>query len=150
MGNGGVGPHFDLTLDHLQSGRPQIQELGLLTQPHLASQHSTSHFFSCFLVCVCVCVCVCVRVCACVCVCVGVDCAPCPGFCGEPESCIRCISGSCRVEELALPTRANQLSDEVLSTDEATSVELRKAEAAHQTRSSSRRFKAVTMTPCVC
>ncbi len=37
----------------------------------------------------------------------------------------------CRVEELALPTRAIQLSGEVLSTDEAASVELCEAEAAH-------------------
>ncbi len=55
----------------------------------------------------------------------------------------------CRVEELALPTRAIQLSGEVLSTDEAASAEplkLREAEAAHQTRL----FKAETMTPCIC
>ncbi len=39
--------------------------------------------------------------------------------------------GYCRVEELALPTRAIQLSGEVLSTDEATSAELREAEAVH-------------------
>ncbi len=44
----------------------------------------------------------------------------------------------CRVEELALPTRAIQLSSKMLSTDEATSAELRKAEAAHRTRSSRR------------
>ncbi len=35
------------------------------------------------------------------------------------------------MEELALPTHVIQLLDELLSTDEATSVELRKAEAVH-------------------
>ena len=59
-------------------------------------------------------------------------------------------AGGCHVEELALPTHAIQLLDEVLSTDEAASVELREAEAAHQTRSSSRLVKAVTTTPCIC
>ncbi len=54
------------------------------------------------------------------------------------------------MEELALPTRAIQLSGEVLSTDEAASAELREAEAAHQTRSSRHLFKATPMTPCVC
>ncbi len=54
------------------------------------------------------------------------------------------------MEELALPTHAIQLSGEVLSTDEAASVELRKAEAAHRTRSSRRLFKAAPMTPCIC
>ncbi len=58
--------------------------------------------------------------------------------------------GGCHVEELALPTRAIQLLDKVLSTDEAASAELRKAEAAHQTRSSSCLFKAATTTPCIC
>ncbi len=57
---------------------------------------------------------------------------------------------NCHVEELPLPTRAIQLSDEVLSTDEAASVELRKAEAAHRTRSSRRLFKATPTTPCIC
>ncbi len=57
---------------------------------------------------------------------------------------------SCRVEELPLPTRAIQLSGEVLSTDEAASAELREAEAAHRTRNSRRLFKAVPMTPCIC
>ncbi len=56
----------------------------------------------------------------------------------------------CRVEELSLPTRAIQLSGEVLSTDEAASAELREAEAVHWTRSSHRLFKAVPTTPCVC
>ncbi len=54
------------------------------------------------------------------------------------------------MEELALPTRAIQLSDEELSADEAASVELCEAEAAHQTHNSCCLFKAVTMTPCVC
>ncbi len=54
------------------------------------------------------------------------------------------------MEELALPTRAIQLSGEVLSTDEAASAELRKAEAAHWTRNSCRLFKAVPTTPCIC
>ncbi len=54
------------------------------------------------------------------------------------------------MEELALPTRAIQLSGEVLSTDEAASAELCKAEAVHQTRSSRHLFKATPMTPCVC
>ncbi len=54
------------------------------------------------------------------------------------------------MEELALPTHAIQLSDEVLSTDEAVSAELREAEAAHQTRSSCHLLKAVTTTPWVC
>ncbi len=57
---------------------------------------------------------------------------------------------SCRVEELALPTRAIQLSGEELSTDEAASAELHEAEAVHQTRNSRRLFKAAPMTPCVC
>ncbi len=61
-----------------------------------------------------------------------------------------CRTSTCRVEELALPTRAIQLSGEVLSTDEAASAELRKAEAVHQTRSSCRLFKAAPMTPCIC
>ncbi len=56
----------------------------------------------------------------------------------------------CHVEELALPMRAIQLLGEVLSTDEATSAELRKAEAAHRTRSLRRLFKAAPTTPCVC
>ncbi len=56
----------------------------------------------------------------------------------------------CRVEELPLPTRAIQLSGEVLSTDEAASAELREAEAAHQTQNSTRLFKAAPTTPCVC
>ncbi len=56
----------------------------------------------------------------------------------------------CRVEELALPTRAIQLSGEVLSTDEAASAELREAEAVHQTRSSCCLFKAAPTTPCIC
>ncbi len=43
----------------------------------------------------------------------------------------RATDDSCHVEELALPTHVIQLSDEVLSTDEATSAELHKAEAAH-------------------
>ncbi len=51
----------------------------------------------------------------------------------------------CRVEELALPTRAIQLS-----TDEAASAELREAEAVHQTHNSCCLLKAMTMTPCVC
>ncbi len=46
----------------------------------------------------------------------------------------RATDDSCHVEELALPTHAIQLSDDVLSTDEATSAELRKAEAAHWAR----------------
>ena len=60
-----------------------------------------------------------------------------------------CVDG-CRVEELALPTRAIQLSGKVLSTDEAASAELREAEAVHRTRSSRRLFKAAPTTPCVC
>ncbi len=56
----------------------------------------------------------------------------------------------CRVEELALPTHAIQLSGEVLSTDEAASAELCKAEAAHRTCSLSRLLKAATTTPWVC
>ncbi len=56
----------------------------------------------------------------------------------------------CRVEELALPTRAIQLSGEVLSTDEAPSAELLEAEAAHRTRNSHRLFKAAPTTPCIC
>ncbi len=54
------------------------------------------------------------------------------------------------MEELALPMRAIQLLDKVLSTDEAASAELRKAEATHWTHSSSRLLKAATTTPCVC
>ncbi len=54
------------------------------------------------------------------------------------------------MEELALPTRAIQLSGEVLSTGEAASAELCEAEAVHWTRSSCRLFKAAPMTPCVC
>ncbi len=54
------------------------------------------------------------------------------------------------MEELALPTHAIQLSDEMLSTDEAASAELCEAEAAHRTRSSCRLLKAATTTPCVC
>ncbi len=54
------------------------------------------------------------------------------------------------MEELALPTCAIQLSDEVLSTDEAASAELREAEAVHRTRSSCHLFKAMPMTPCIC
>ncbi len=54
------------------------------------------------------------------------------------------------MEELALPTRAIQLSGEVLSTDEAASAELHEAEAAHRTRSLRHLFKATTMTPCIC
>ncbi len=60
------------------------------------------------------------------------------------------LIGECRVEELALPTRAIQLSGEVLSTDESASAELREAEAVHRTRSSRRLFKAAPTTPCVC
>ncbi len=60
------------------------------------------------------------------------------------------MSSLCRVEELALPTRAIQLSGEVLSTDEAASAELREAETVHRIRNSRRLFKAVPMTPCVC
>ncbi len=60
------------------------------------------------------------------------------------------MAGGCYVEELALPTRAIQLSGEVLSTDEAASAELCKAEAAHWTRSSRCLFKAVPTTPCIC
>ncbi len=48
------------------------------------------------------------------------------------------------------PTCAIQLSGEVLSTDEAASAELRKAEAAHRTRNSHRLFKAAPTTPCIC
>ena len=58
--------------------------------------------------------------------------------------------GGCRMEELALPTHAIQLSGEVLSTDEATSAELCKAEAAHRARNSCRLHKATTTTPWVC
>ncbi len=54
------------------------------------------------------------------------------------------------MEELALPTRAIQLSGEVLSTDEAASAELHEAEAVHQTRRSRHLFKAAPMTPCIC
>ncbi len=54
------------------------------------------------------------------------------------------------MEELPLPTRAIQLSGEVLSTDEAASAELREAEAVHRTHNSHRLFKATPMTPCVC
>ncbi len=46
--------------------------------------------------------------------------------------------------------RAIQLLGGVLSTDEAASVELRKAEAVHQTRSSHCLFKAAPTTPCIC
>ncbi len=56
----------------------------------------------------------------------------------------------CRVEELPLPTRAIQLSGEVLSTNEAASAELHEAEAAHQTRNSRHLFKAAPTTPCIC
>ena len=56
----------------------------------------------------------------------------------------------CRVEELALPTRAIQLSGEVLSTHEAASAELCEAEAAHRTCSSRCLFKAMPTTPWVC
>ncbi len=56
----------------------------------------------------------------------------------------------CRVEELPLPTHAIQLSGEVLSTDEAASAELCKAEAAHRTCNSCCLFKATPMTPCIC
>ena len=54
------------------------------------------------------------------------------------------------MEELALPKRAIQLSGEVLSTNEAASVELREAEAAHWTRNSRCLFKATPMIPCIC
>ncbi len=54
------------------------------------------------------------------------------------------------MEELALPTRAIQLSGEELSTNEAASVELREAEAVHRTRNSRRLFKAAPTTPWVC
>ncbi len=54
------------------------------------------------------------------------------------------------MEELALPTRAIQLSGEVLSTGEAASVELCEAEAVHRTRSSRCLFKVTPTTPCVC
>ncbi len=56
----------------------------------------------------------------------------------------------CRVEELPLPTRAIQLSGEVLSTDEAASAELHEAKAVHWTRNSRCLFKAAPMTPCIC
>ncbi len=56
----------------------------------------------------------------------------------------------CHVEELALPRRAIQLLGELLSTDEAASVELHEAEAALWTRNSCHLHKAMTMTPCVC
>ncbi len=56
----------------------------------------------------------------------------------------------CCVEELALPMRTIQLSGEMLSTNGATSAELREAEAAHRTHSSCRLFKAVPTTPCIC
>ncbi len=46
--------------------------------------------------------------------------------------------------------RAIQLLGEVLSTDEAASVELREAEAAHWARNSLHLLKAATMTPCIC
>ncbi len=62
----------------------------------------------------------------------------------------RVTGGHCRVEELALPTRAIQLSGEVLSTDEAASAELCEAEAAHRTCSLHRLFKATPTIPCVC
>ncbi len=45
---------------------------------------------------------------------------------------------------------AIQLLGEVLSTDEAASAELRKAEAAHQARNSRHLLKATTTTPCIC
>ncbi len=48
--------------------------------------------------------------------------------------------GGCHVEELALPTRAIQLSDKVLSTNEA----------VHWAHNSCRLLKAVTTTPCIC
>ncbi len=54
------------------------------------------------------------------------------------------------MEELALRMHAIQLLGEVLSTDEAASVELCEAEAVHQTRSSRRLFKAMPTTPCIC
>ena len=56
----------------------------------------------------------------------------------------------CHVEELALPTHTIQLLGEGLSTDEAASVELREAEAVHQTHSLCRLFKAAPTTPCIC
>ncbi len=59
-------------------------------------------------------------------------------------------AGGCCVEELALPTRAIQLSGEELSSDEVASVELREAEAVHRTCNSRCLFKAAPMTPCVC
>ena len=62
----------------------------------------------------------------------------------------RATDDSCHVEELALPTCAIQLSDEVLSTDEAASAELHKAEAAHWARNSCRLLKAAITTPGVC
>ncbi len=52
--------------------------------------------------------------------------------------------------ELALPTRAIQLSGKVLSTSKVASAELCGAEAVHQTRSLRRLFKAAPTTPCVC
>ncbi len=54
------------------------------------------------------------------------------------------------MEELALPTRAIQLSGKVLSTGEAASPELCEAKAVHRAHSSRRLFKATPMTPCVC
>ncbi len=68
----------------------------------------------------------------------------------DPSESGQSLGTNCRVEELALPTRAIQLSGEELSTDEAASVELRKAEAVHWTRNSCRLFKAAPMIPCVC
>ncbi len=54
------------------------------------------------------------------------------------------------MEELALPMRGIQLLGEELSTDEAASAELRKAEAVHWTRNSHRLFKVTPTTPCIC
>ncbi len=45
------------------------------------------------------------------------------------------------MEELALPTHAIQLSDEVLRTNEAASVELHEAKAAHWAHNSCRLLK---------
>ena len=69
----------------------------------------------------------------------------------EPlTTCPCCAATDCHVEELPLPTRAIQLSGEVLSINEAASAELREAEAVHRTRNSRRLFKATPTTPCVC
>ena len=68
----------------------------------------------------------------------------------EKRPCVTIVktAGTSTTFVLSLPTRAIQLSGEVLSTDEAASAELHEAEAVHRTHSSRHLFKAIT--PCVC